>query len=115
MPGPSEEMAMMPLYVLTGPMRNVKGARENGSPWRRGQEAAAITPGLFSSPYTQSASGYEAARQALSEVVRPLSALPLREVQWSLSPPVIYIIRRPKTLPFRTGPYQSVGDFIHTR
>lgn len=115
MPGPSEEMDMLPPYVLTGPMRNVKGARENGSPWRRGQEADAITSGPFSPAYKLSASGYGAARQALSEAVRPLSALPLREVKWSPSPPVIYIIRRPKTFPFRTGPYQSVGDFIHTR
>lgn len=100
MPGPSEEMDMLPPFVLTGPMRNVKGATENGSPWRRGQEVDAITSGPFSPAYTLSASGYGEARQALSEAVRPLSTLPLREVKWSLSPPVIYIIKKTQNPPF---------------
>lgn len=57
-------MDILSPYVLTGPMENIRGAKEKASPQRGGQDANSTKPGLFSPHHTESASGE--ASQALS-------------------------------------------------
>lgn len=50
-------MDILSPYVLTGPMENIRGAREKASPQRGDQDANFTKPGLFSPQHTESASG----------------------------------------------------------